>query len=66
MAYLEGVDGRARSAGAGMYLDGRAMEGHGVGVRTAEAIIVEAGENGVCQSSEIECEGEVCASGGMV
>jgi hypothetical protein len=59
VAYLEGTNGRARSAGAGMYLDGRVMEGRGVGVRTAEAIIAEARENGVCPSVESECGGEV-------
>jgi hypothetical protein len=37
------ADGRARSAGAGTCLDGRAMEGRGVGVRTGEAIIAEVG-----------------------
>jgi hypothetical protein len=66
VVYLEGADGRAWSAGAGMYLDGSVMEGRGVGVRTAEAIITEVRENGVCPSVESECRGEVCASGGMV
>jgi hypothetical protein len=34
------------------------MEGRGMGVRTAEAKIAEAGENGGCPSSESECGGE--------
>lgn len=62
VAYLEApMEGQGVRGGD---VPGQAqMEGRGVGVRTAEAIIAEVGENGVVQAQRVNAEARIARAG---